>query len=198
MPGSYISSRSMGDIAGDNNHVPHASWNPRTPPVTTFQAPPRLLPSRETSSDRQRKHRKFVPFSLAAWRHYLKISKLYKYTYRVALEREAFRITSWVDMWLFLCQCLWGLSAPQTLRPRNPIARPPYAHISAWYDSLTTLNLHCSCRSLFMEKRTGRASANIWLREGQRGGQPIPPTYTNAIWCLALSPKCPSFGFGYN
>jgi len=41
------------------------------------------------------------PFFFAARRHYLNISKLYKYAYRVArvtLERVESRITSWVDM----------------------------------------------------------------------------------------------------
>jgi len=84
-----------------------------------------------------------------------------------------------------------GLSAVSP----SPIPITPHAHISAWYDSLTTLNLHCSCRSLFMEKKggvvekRGRDWANIW-----QGNQYPPLTvyiYTNAIWCLALSPTKP-------
>lgn len=55
-----------------------------------------------------------------------------------------------------------------------------HAHISVWYDSLTTLNLHCSCWSLFMEKRTAGRGSNRGWQAGRRAGWAGTTTYAQA------------------
>lgn len=185
MPGSYISTYEEGEwggkgagkvynIAGDNNQVSYASSRSPALPAPGWHSP-------LTGTERTEANGNLYPFfAFVACRHYLKISKpcpphakyiyiyMYMYAYRnisksacdgggggaVLPPRVVLRLER-LDIWLQPqqhCRCPRG----EHCLLRGRVGRGWHAHISAWYDSLTTLNLHCSCRSLFMEKERRR------------------------------------------